>query len=333
MNGQRHGLTIPLLYHRLHEQAEIVREAEALGYTDLWSFETSGIDGFSPLVHAACTAQHARLGTAIVSSFTRGPAILAMSAAACADAAPGRFVLGIGASTQAIVGGWNGIAFERPVSHVRETVRRLRAALAGERMPLEQGARGGFKLDAPPEQPVPIYVAGLRSGMLRMAGEVADGIVINFLPPSAVPVVLAEVRRGAEAAGRDPDAIDVVARHMTCTDGWNDETRFAARFLLAVYVTSPPYEAFLRWLGLGDKIDPVLTLWRAGDRGGALEAMTDELIGSLIVVGTPEECRARIGEYRAAGVRVPVVAPFTGIGDREAARAAVRRMVSDLAEA
>jgi len=324
-------LTIPLHAHTLGEHGPIVREAEELGYTDLWSFETAGIDGFSPLVHAACHTSSARLGTAVVSSFTRGPALLAMSATACEQAAPGRFVLGLGASTEAIVRGWNGITYEKPLSSVREAVRRMRLALSGERMNLAEGAAGGFRMDMPPGGHVPIFIAALRGGMARLAGEVADGVIMNFLPPYAVPKVLAEVRSGAVAAGRDPDSIDVVCRHMVCTDAPGDETRLASRFLLAVYVVSPPYEAFLRWIGMGELIDPVLAAWRAGDRAGALAAMSDELVGSLLVVGDVDACRGRIEEYRAAGVRVPMVAPFSGLSDMTARRGAIRRMAVEMA--
>jgi probable F420-dependent oxidoreductase len=327
----RWGLTIPVLGHGLAEHAEIVREAEGLGYTDLWSFETSGIDGFSPLVHAACHTTQARLGTAIVSTFTRGPAILAMSATACAQAAPGRFVLGLGASTEVIVQSWNGISYSRPVSHVRETVRRVRAALAGERMSLTEGERGSFRLDSAPQQPVPIYVAALRPGMLRLAGAIGDGVIINFLPASAVRRVLAEVRLGAEEAGRDPDVIDVVARLFVCTDAPSDERALAARFVLAVYIVSPPYAAFLRWLGLGALIEPVIQRWQAGDRPGALAAISDELVDQLLIVGDVEHARARVGEYRDAGVRVPCLAPFSGAADRGERRASVRRMGRELA--
>jgi probable F420-dependent oxidoreductase len=292
--------------------------------------ETSGIDGFSPLVYAAAFSERARLGTAIVSSYTRGPAILAMSAAAVEQAAPGRFVLGIGASTEVIVQGWNGIPFQRPVATVRESIRRVRQALGGERMSLEPEARGAFKLDAAPSTPIPVYGAALRPGMLRMVGEVADGVVINFLPPSAVPQVVAEVRAGAAAAGRDPEALDVVCRNMLCADGLDDATRAVARFILAVYVSSPPYEAFLRWIGMDDMIDPFLRLWRGGDRKGALEAMPDELIRSLLVVGDVDECRARLEEYRGGGVRVPCIAPFSGAQD---ARGSVLRAMRELSPA
>jgi probable F420-dependent oxidoreductase len=326
----RYGLTIPLSGFSLGEHADVVREAEELGYTDLWSYETAGIDGFSPLVYAAAFTQRVRLGTAIVSAYTRGPAIMAMSATAVAQVAPGRFVLGIGASTEAIVQGWNGIPFERPVATVRESIRRTRQALNGERMSLAPEARGAFKLDAPPPQPVPIYAGALRAGMLRMAGAVADGVVINFLPPAAVPQVLAEVRAGAVAAGRDPDALDVVSRNTLCIDGMTDATRAIARFILAVYVSSPPYEAFLRWIGLSELIDPFLAKWRAGDRQGALAEMPDELITSLLVVGDVEQCRARLQQYRDNGVRVPCIMPFSGAPD---SRASVMRAIRELSPA
>jgi alkanesulfonate monooxygenase SsuD/methylene tetrahydromethanopterin reductase-like flavin-dependent oxidoreductase (luciferase family) len=145
-----------------------------------------------------------------------------------------------------------------------------------------------------------------------------------------VPQVVAEVRAGAEAAGRDPDSLDVVCRNMLCADGLDDATRAVARFILAVYVSSPPYEAFLRWIGMDDMIDPFLKLWRGGDRKGALEAMPDELIRSLLVVGDVDECRARLEEYRSGGVRVPCIAPFSGAQD---ARGSVLRAMRELSPA
>lgn len=324
------GVTVPLDGVPLAEHPARYRELADAGYTDLWSAESNGADGFTPLALAAAAEPRLRLGTAIVSSFTRGPAILAMSAAAVEQAAPGRFILGIGSSTEAIVQGWNGIPFEKPVSSVRETVRRMRQALSGEKMSLAEGGRGAFRLDAKPQTTVPIYAGALRAGMLRMVGQVADGLVINFLPPQAVPKVLAEVRAGAAEAGRDPDAVDVVCRHMLCADGLNDESRAVARFVLAVYITSPPYEAFLRWIGMGDLIDPALQRWRAGDRQGALAMMDDELITSLAVVGDVDQCRERLEEYRRAGVRVPCIAPFSGSQDM---RASVRRAMRELSPA
>jgi alkanesulfonate monooxygenase SsuD/methylene tetrahydromethanopterin reductase-like flavin-dependent oxidoreductase (luciferase family) len=131
---------------------------------------------------------------------------MAQSAAALADASRGRFVLGIGASSDRIVERWNGIPFEKPLSRVREAVQALRPVFAGER------GNGGFKLEAPPAQPIPIYVAALRGRMLRLAGEIGDGAWVNFLPLAGVEQVVGKVREGEAAAGRQPGSVDIVCR-------------------------------------------------------------------------------------------------------------------------
>src|SRR5919199_2379025 len=131
------GLTLP-------QHEPVVRAAEAAGYTDAWSGETGGHDGFTSLLLAAAWTERMRLGTGVVNVFTRGPAVLAQHASAMQDASDGRFVLGIGSSSNVIVERWNGIPFDKPLTKVRETVERLRTVLAGERGP------GGFKLEAPP---------------------------------------------------------------------------------------------------------------------------------------------------------------------------------------
>jgi len=128
------GLTIPLLGVPLPEHAEVIRALPDLGYTDVWSAETNGTDAFTPLALAAAWEPSLRLGTAIVPVYTRGPALIAMSAASLAAAAPGRFVLGLGASSPVIVGNWNGIPFEQPYQRTRDVLRAVRTALAGERV-------------------------------------------------------------------------------------------------------------------------------------------------------------------------------------------------------
>src|SRR5215207_4023370 len=170
----RWGLTLPLPATPLGASEELVKRAEAVGYTDLWSGETSGPDGFTPLAISSAWTERARLGTGIVGVFQRGPALLAQEAAALSDASNGRFVLGIGSSSDRIVEGWNGIPFERPLSRVRETLAFLRDALDGER------TESGFKLEAPPAERVPIVLAALRGKMLDLAVERADGAFTNF---------------------------------------------------------------------------------------------------------------------------------------------------------
>src|SRR5206468_157923 len=170
---KRWALSVPVDGFTLAEHGELAREAERLGFSDAWSLEVDGVDCFAPLAVVALTTR-LRVGTAIANVYTRGPATLALSAAGIADIAPGRFCLGIGSGSQPVVEAWNGGAFARPATRVRETAQFLRRALAGERVVFRGAtfAVDGFRLTKPPVAPVPIHIAALRSGMLRVAGEV-----------------------------------------------------------------------------------------------------------------------------------------------------------------
>jgi probable F420-dependent oxidoreductase len=281
----------------LRDHGEIVRRAEAAGYTDLWSGETNGPDGFTPLALAAEQTEAMRLGTGVVGVFTRGPALLAQQAAGLADASNGRFVLGIGASSDRIVEGWNDIPFEKPLSRVSETVDFLRPALAGER------TETGFKLDMPPPQPVPIVLAALRGKMLRLAVEKAEGAFSNYLPLSGVPKVVEQLKDA-------PEGFELLCRFF-CIPGPREQTEPLARFMFASYATVPVYANFFRWLGHGEEIAEMCEKWAARDREGAIAAVPVELMEETFLLGEPEAIRERLGEFVEAGVTLPVLLPIT----------------------
>jgi probable F420-dependent oxidoreductase len=293
----RWGLTLPLPGRPLRDAEEAVRRAEAAGYTDLWSGETNGPDGFTPLALAAAWTDTMRLGTGVVGVFTRGPALLAMEAAALADASAGRFVLGIGASSDRIVEGWNRIPFERPLSRVSETVDFVRTALAGDR------TETGFKLEQAPEKPPPIVLAALRGKMLRLAVEKADGAFTNYLPLSDVAKVV-EPLEGA------PEGFELLCRFF-CMPGEREQVEPLARFMFASYATVPVYEAFFRWLGHGEAIDPMVEAWKAKDRNRAAELAPWDLVEDVFLFGSPEAIRERLGAFVEAGVTLPVLLPIT----------------------
>ncbi|MBI2767730.1 MAG: LLM class F420-dependent oxidoreductase [Chloroflexi bacterium] len=309
---QRWGLTIPLSDRPLREQSALLVEAERLGYTDLWSSEVNATDGFTPLVQAAMVTTKARLGTAIVSSYTRGPLTLAMQAASLAELAPGRVVLGLGSASVPIVEWWNGIAFERPLSHVRDTAQLVRRVLDGEnvtaKLPTVEVRRATYA--RPIEGRIPIYLAALRPNMLALAGQVADGVIINLLSPRDVPKVVKVVRDAAEQAGRDPAAIEVVCRIFTCASPNREAALEVARRFLAGYLTVPTYTKFQQWLGRGKVLQPLFDAWAAGDRKKALAVLPPEVVDELVINGTPEHCRAKILEYCAAGVDLPLLQLF-----------------------
>lgn len=295
------GLTIPLPGLPLAEHADLVRALPGLGYTDAWTAEVAGTDAFTPLALAAQWAPTLRLGTAIVPVFTRGPALIAMSAATLAGLAPGRFVLGLGASSPAIVQDWNGLAFDEPYRRTRDVLRFVRAALAGERVDgaFDTFEVHRFKLENPPATPPPVLLAALRPQMLRLAGRSADGAILNWLAASDVP-------RCVEAIG-NPDA-DVVARIFVCPSADTGYARNLGRKLIAGYLTVPAYAAFHDWLGRGEALREMHERWAAGDRAGAAAAVPDEVVDALVVHGAPEACRDHVREYAKAGVRTPVLA-------------------------
>jgi probable F420-dependent oxidoreductase len=298
---QRWGLTIPLPGVPLAEHAEIIRALPDLGYTDVWSAETNGTDAFTPLALAAAWEPTLRLGTAIVPVYTRGPALIAMSAAALAAAAPGRFVLGLGASSPVIVGNWNGIPFEEPYQRSRDVLHVVRAALAGERVDAEFDSFTikRFKLEQAPTPPPKIVLAALRPQMLRLAGREADGAILNWLASSDVAQCTSAIS--------NPEA-EVVARIFVCPTADAEFARNMGRLLISTYLTVPAYAAFHDWLGRGDLLKPMHDAWAAGDRAGAAAAIPDEVVDALVVHGSPQACRDQVAAYVDAGVQTPAIA-------------------------
>lgn len=300
----RLGMTIPLTGIPLADHRDWLREMIDLGYSDFWSSEAGGTDAFTPLALAAAWTPEARLGAAIVPAFTRGPATLAMSVASLAEAAPGRFTMGLGASSNVIVERWNAIPFEAPYQRVKDTLRFLRRALAGEKIDERYAsfAVRGFRLQMAPlaEQP-PILVAALREGMLRLAGREGDGAILNWLSADDVRRVAPLVHAGG------PDK-QIVARLFVIPSADRTLARAIGRRAAAAYLTVPVYAAYHEWLGRGDVVAKVSGLWNAGDRKAAVEAIPDEVVDALVIHGSPGACREHVERYRDAGVTTPVLA-------------------------
>ncbi|HVB91245.1 MAG TPA: LLM class F420-dependent oxidoreductase [Acidimicrobiales bacterium] len=304
MSLGRYGITVPFDGIPLHAHREWFARLRSLGYTDVWSAEVDGSDGFTPLALAAAWEPELKLGVAITPAYTRGPALLAQSVAALADAAPGQFAFGLGASSEVIVANWNGLAFENQYRRIRDTLRFLRLAFTGEKVTekYDTFSVNGFRLARIPDQLPPVYLAALRPGMLHLAGKEADGAILNWLSAEDVAQSVAEVERSG-GAGKE-----IVARIFVIPTEDADLARMVGRRMITAYLNVEAYAEFHRWLGRGPALQPMWDAWAAGDRKGALAAIADEVVDDLVVHGSLAECRAHVRRYLDHGVTIPALA-------------------------
>ncbi len=329
----RLGVTIPLAPFQNPYFADLVRHADRLGYTDAWTYETFATDAFAPLAAAAMVTERMRLGTAIVSVFTRSPALIAMSAATVQQISNGRLVLGVGISTPTIAQEWMGAQYRRPVTRLKETVEALRAIFSGQKVVMEGKAVriNGFRLDVTLDKPPPIYVGAQGSLMLRTAGEVGDGLVVNFITPETFPGMFEHVRAGAQAAGKAPADIDVVCRILIVVDEDDNVVRPELRRALTAYLTVPQYNRFFKEIGYENEARTAIEAWSAGDRKKALNSVPDSMVESIFVFGSADSCRRRLEAYRAAGITTTAL-QFTSFAPTpEERRARIMRAMEAIA--
>ncbi|MHB1906688.1 MAG: LLM class F420-dependent oxidoreductase [Acidimicrobiales bacterium] len=298
MSG-RYGITVPFDGVSLAEHPDWYRRLADLGYSDVWSAEVDGADGITPLALAAASEARLHLGVAVLPVFTRGPGLLAMTAAALTELAEGRFTLGLGASSPAVVERWNATPYLQPYARTRDTLRFLRAALAGERVEAtyETFSVRGFRLSRPVASPPTILLGALRPGMLRLAGREADGAILNWLGASDVARCRAEMGAGTLAA-----------RLFVVPTADADLARRVGRRMISSYLTVPAYAEFHRWLGRAEALAPMWEAWAGGDRARANEVIPDAVVDELVVHGPFEACREHVARYVEAGVEVPILA-------------------------
>ncbi len=290
------SLTAPGMTVR--DLAALARFGEDLGYRTGWLAEVAGPESMVAASAVAMATERMTVGVAVVPAFVRTPALLAMAAGSVSQALGGRpFRLGIGSSSDAIVAGWNGIPFERPLRRVRETVEAVRSGLTGD-----GNYAGGevsmtrFRTAAPPAGPVESYVGALGPGMLRLAGQVGDGVCLNMMPPQIVPKQLAAVGAG--------EGFGVMARlHVLVTDDPSAGRTMLRESILGGYLAQPVYNNFLRWMGYEEEAEAIARGWANRDREAVHRAVHDDLVDDLAIVGDVARVRDRIDEYLDAGIQ------------------------------
>ncbi|SOD72130.1 probable F420-dependent oxidoreductase [Jatrophihabitans sp. GAS493] len=299
---RRLGMTLPFGDDRLDVLPAVLAKLAAAGYSDAWTSELAATDAFAPLLVSALSQPQLQLGTSIAGVFSRSPALLAMNALAVAELSPHPVHVGVGASSKTMVEGWHGAQFVKPFERVRDTVRFLRLAFTGERVSYrgDTFSIDGFRLDRAPERRPRVLVAALRERMLRLAGQEADGVILNWLSPADVARVVPYV------LDHNPGG-DVVARLFVVAGDDVAFARDAARRHVTAYLNTGVYAAYQQWLGRGPALEAMWQAWRAGDRAAALAAVPESVVDELFITGDADAVWSRTREYVAAGVTVPVL--------------------------
>ena len=294
------------------EAADFANQIEEWGYSALWIPEAVGRDPFPLIGYLAARTTELVFATGIANIYARDAMTSKALLKTCGELAPGRFVLGLGTSSHAMIEGWHGIPFEQPLGRIRDTMAVLRSAFAGEKTGYEGSTltSQGFRLGVRVHQPVKIYLAALREKMLELAGALGEGLIINMMPLQAMPQIMEAYRSGALDAERDASGDDVVARFQIAVTDDKERARNMVRMGFSGYVATPVYNRFFSWVGHEDVARGVAEAFANGDRQGTAAAMSDTFVEDLAIIGDAVEAREKLAAFVAAGVTTPVLAPL-----------------------
>ena len=298
---------------------ELASQAEKNGFEAVWVPEGGGRDSLTSLATIAMKTNTVKLGTGILPIFARTPTNTAMGAAGMAAVSDGRFLLGLGVGHAPTVESRDGIPFKQPMTRMRVTIQIIKALLGeevnftGKQFKITGASMGA----ATPKTKVPIYIAALGPQMLEMVGELADGVLMNWTAVDYLGEAIGHIKRGAEKAGRDPNEIDIAGYVRVAVGDNLTESRDSLRRQVARYASNPFYRNFFAQTGFDKEMSAAAAALADGNLDKAADSITEEMQDQVAIVGTVEECRAALEKRRAAGLQLPVIAPFA-VGDNMA---------------
>ena len=291
---------------------DFAKRADELGYEIGFSQESWGREAYITLADLAWVTKNIRLAPGIANLFSRTPGLMAQLAATLDVQSNGRGVVGLGLSSRQLITNFHGIKFEHPIQRTREYIEIIRLALSGERVNYdgEIFKLQGFRLNMPPpEHKIPIYVAAMGPRNIRLCAELADGVVPFFPNSKDMGYMMGQIAAGAQDAGKDPSEVEVAPFIITCITEDPEEGRAQARAQIASYVGGMGdfYFDLIRRYGYIEETDAIKEAWVQHDRDRARSLVTEDMVDSLTIAGTPSHCRDRLDEYHAAGVNLPII--------------------------
>jgi alkanesulfonate monooxygenase SsuD/methylene tetrahydromethanopterin reductase-like flavin-dependent oxidoreductase (luciferase family) len=295
---------------KLDSAIERVKLAESLGYESVYVTHIAGRESLTVLTAYALATSSIRVGTGVVPIYTRTPATMAQTAATIDELSGGRLTLGLGVSHRPVVEGWHGEKIDRPVAEMREYAGIVRAILRGEEPPRGEKWQTGFRLHGlDPRPELPIYIAALSPAMLRLAGEIADGVLLWLCSPSYIrDVVVPEVTTGRERAGLTLEGFDIVPAVPAALTDTREGAYAAMRRDLIPYFGLPFYRAMIERSGFTADIEAYDAA--AGDLDAMQAAISESFLDQLTAVGEESDVRTGIERYRQAGSTSPCIGPI-----------------------
>ena len=297
---------------------ELARQAEAHGFDCAWGGEANNKDPTVMLSAIAAVTRQLKVGSAIYHILGRTPATLALQAMGLDELTGGRFLLGIGSSNPTIAK-WHGQTFDHPLGRVREYIEIVRAAMRGEKLAFDgkyftaQNFKMAFK---PSGRTLPIYLAAFGSQMTRLAGRIADGVVINMANPTEIRRIADEVRAGAMEAGKDPAQMEIICK-IRCSIAPNyDTAREALSHALTYYALADYYRDLLGRMGFASEVEAMRGAWKSGGFHAARKLVSDRMFASLPLVAatSAQQVVEQIKPYVEAGA-TRVILPYVAASD------------------
>jgi probable F420-dependent oxidoreductase len=300
---------------------DVARRSQELGYRSYWTAEASGPESFAVLAACGAAAPALDLGTGIVPIQVRSPLLTAMGAATLQALHPERrILLGVGISSPVITARWHGVPYgDHPVAHMREYLTVMGELLAGGEVHHDgrfyQLSGSQLSVRMPDHRPE-LVLAALNPGMLRLAGELGDGVLLNYLPANHVADCVARVRDGEADSGRPAGSCRIYAYVHIGVAERNEDTVERARRDIFSYAVTDGYGNMMRRAGFDDEITELRDAHGRRDRKGAVAAISDRLVDAIDFVGSAEDARAYLATYIDAGVEEAVIMPLPWGPDR-----------------
>ncbi|MQA12656.1 MAG: LLM class flavin-dependent oxidoreductase [Pseudonocardiaceae bacterium] len=288
------------------EYVELARLADRCGYDTVLAGEVAGPEVFSLLGLIAAHTSRIRIGSGVVGTYPRSPVLTAMGFATLASYAPGRVLAGVGVSSPLIVERWHGKEFTAPLATMREFVTVMREVWSGAPV-RHDGDRfriDGFRSGLVPPEPVPVLLAAMNPGMLRLAGGVADVAFLTWTPPEEIGGKIAMVREGEREAGRPPGTVRIAMSFWAYSGPRQEQAMERMRRFVLQYAMVPTHRS--SFVASFPAVGDAVAAWESGDRQAALRTVPDATVRTMCVLGDGADVAQRVHALHDAGVDLPI---------------------------